>query len=445
MLELAGIYAIPRLCRLLLKPGRTYPLYGFHHGLQNLVATVSNSPFCNLLFGDSSAIVHYMRLVGWDLGKVEQTGSNLGTNQRHDNPLLCRIGSGTMVSDGLSMINMDMSAFAFRLAPARIGERNYLGNDIHYPPQGRTGANCLLGTKVMIPIDGPVRENVGLLGSPCFEIPRMVERDQQVNSGLREDERRKRLARKNAYNLATALVFLTVRWTVVFATLVVSHLALLNYPRYGVLALFCASVLLSAMAIAFFAFIERASLNFRPLEPKLASIYDPYFWWHERHWKLSDSPIVRYFGGTPFKPFVSRLIGMKVGRKVYDGGCSITDRSLTAVEDYANLNEGSVLQAHSLEEGVFKSDHIRIGKGGTLGCGAFVHYGVTMGERAIVDADSFVMKGETLDPHSRWRGNPARLVHQGLAAGGPVVRDAMDTTASARDSADTFVPRIAAE
>jgi non-ribosomal peptide synthetase-like protein len=266
-----------------------------------------------------------------------------------------------------------------------------------------------------------------------------------VNAGLSEDERRTRLARKNAYNLVTGLMFLAARWAFVFATLVISHLAILNYPRYGVLALFAASVLLSGLTIAFFVFVERASLNFRPLEPKLASIYDPYFWWHERHWKLSDSPIVRYFGGTPFKPFVARLMGMKVGRKVYDGGCSVTDRSLTTVEDYANLNEGSVLQAHSLEEGVFKSDHIRIGKGGTLGCGAFIHYGVTMGERAIVDADSFVMKGEVLDAHSRWRGNPARLVHQGAVAGGSVVRDAMDATPSVDDEADAFVPRIAAE
>ena len=63
-----------------------------------------------VLFGDSSAIVHYMRFIGWKLNKVEQTGSNFGTNQKHDNPFLCEIGSGTMVSDGLSMINVQMSS-----------------------------------------------------------------------------------------------------------------------------------------------------------------------------------------------------------------------------------------------------------------------------------------------------------------------------------------------
>ena len=126
----------------------------------------SNSRFFNLLFGDSSAIVHYMRLLGWNLNTVEQTGSNFGTNQQHDNPFLCDIGSGTMVSDGLSMINMHQSSSSFRLVRTRIGDHNYLGNNIHYPPDGRTGRNCLLGTKVMIPIDGPCARMSGCWGRP---------------------------------------------------------------------------------------------------------------------------------------------------------------------------------------------------------------------------------------------------------------------------------------
>ena len=87
----------------------------------------------------------------------------------------------------------------------------------------------------------------------------------------------------------------------------------------------------------------------------------------------------------------------------------MTERSLVEIGDDATLNEGSVIQPHSLEEGAFKSDFIRIGRGCTLGPAAFVHYGVVMGEGSIVDVDSFVMKGEVLEPYSVWRGNPAKL------------------------------------
>jgi non-ribosomal peptide synthetase-like protein len=174
------------------------------------------------------------------------------------------------------------------------------------------------------------------------------------------------------------------------------------------------------------------------------SIYDLYFWQHERHWKLSDSPIMERFGGTPFKNLISRLVGVKVGRKVYDGGCSITDRTLTQIDDFANLNEGSVLQAHSLEEGVFKSDHIRVGQGCTLGPGAFVHYGVSMGQHVVLDADSFLMKGEILDAHSRWRGNPARLL-RGRSTSDDAVGSNATTRLSSSGGAEAFIPRIAAE
>ena len=77
----------------------------------------------------------------------------------------------------------------------------------------------------------------------------------------------------------------------VFAALVLWPAALANYDRFGVFALFAATVAITAGSIAFFILLERASLGFKRLEPKLASIYDPYFWFHERHWKLSELPI----------------------------------------------------------------------------------------------------------------------------------------------------------
>jgi non-ribosomal peptide synthetase-like protein len=165
-------------------------------------------------------------------------------------------------------------------------------------------------------------------------------------------------------------------------------------------------------SILMFVLMERASLAFKRLEPKLASIYDPYFWFHERHWKLSESPITRLFPGTPFRPMMFRAMGMKIGKMVYDSGRSVTERTLTEVGDCANINEGAVLQAHSLEEGVFKSDYIRIGAGCSIGPGAFVHYGVTMGDDVVLDADSFLMKGEVLESHTGWRGNPAKLMRR---------------------------------
>jgi hypothetical protein len=96
-----------------------------------------------------------------------------------------------------------------------------------------------------------------------------------------------------------------------------------------------------------------------------------------------------------------------VGRRVFDDGCSIVERTLVQIGAEATLNAGSILQGHSLEGGAFKSGPIAVGARCTIGTGAFVHYGVTMGDGAVLEADSFLMKGEHLAPGSRWLGNPA--------------------------------------
>ena len=91
--------------------------------------------------------MHYLRAIGYRLAPVEQTGSNFGTEVKHEMPTLSAVGTGTMVSDGLSFMNAEFSSTSFRVMPAAIGARNFLGNDIAYPAGGRTGDNCLLATK----------------------------------------------------------------------------------------------------------------------------------------------------------------------------------------------------------------------------------------------------------------------------------------------------------
>ena len=410
VIGLAGLYALPRLACVFLREGRVYPLYGFHYSMQRMVEIFSNSAFFNLLFGDSVFIEPYLRFVGWRLGGGGLGGSTFGCEQSQDNPFLCAIGPGAIASDGLRLGSLTMSSRSFKLGECRVGARNFLGTDVYVPPGSRVGENCLLATKVMAPIDGPLRENVGLLGSPCFEIPRAASRDLELLAKIGPEERRRRLERKTRHNLVTAAAFLVLRWFVQFLALCVMTLSaeIFGVTNFPAMAIAAGVVLVGALGV--FVFVERASIGFGRLEPDLATVYDPAFWRVERHWKLSDTPLSYLFAGTPLRNVVSRLLGVRIGRRVFDDGCLLSERTLVEIGDYANLNHASFIQSHSLEEGVFKSDVVRIGAGSSLGVGAFVHYGVVMHEETCLDADSFLMKGEITPPHSRWRGNPARLV-----------------------------------
>jgi acetyltransferase-like isoleucine patch superfamily enzyme len=63
-----------------------------------------------------------------------------------------------------------------------------------------------------------------------------------------------------------------------------------------------------------------------------------------------------------------------------------------------------------MEDGIFKSDHTVLEDGCTVGTGALIHYGVTMGRGAQLRPDSFLMKGESVPAQARWGGNPARTM-----------------------------------
>lgn len=407
---LVVLATVPRLLGMFVRPGRTYPLFGFHHAVHRTIVLMTNRKSLTRLFGDSSSIVHYLRWIGYRLSPVQQTGSNFGTAVKHESPYLSRVGTGTMVADGLSLMNAEYSSTSFRLAPTAIGARNFLGNRIAYPAGGRTGDNCLLATKVAVPVSGPLRHDVGLLGSPCFEIPRSVRRDSTFDEPGPGDGTglRRALAAKNRHNAVTMAWHLLTAWLYFFCVTLIFALAASRYPVWGTAALALANAVLLPFTLLYYVLLERAVTAVHPPQPLFSSIYDRRFWRRERYWKVPYETYLHILDGTPFKSLVWRLLGVRIGVRVFDDGCFLTERPMVRIGDDCTLNAGSVLQCHSQEDGTFKSDRIALGDRCTLGVGAFVHYGVTVGDGAVLAPDCFLMKGETVPEHTRWAGNPAR-------------------------------------
>jgi non-ribosomal peptide synthetase-like protein len=404
-LSLVVVGVVPRALSRLLEPGRVYPLFGLHYALQRLILRLSNVPFLTRLFGDSVAIVGYLRYIGWRFTEVVQTGSNFGIDVRHEIPTLNRMGRGTIVSDGLSMMNAEFSATAFRVMPVEIGDNCFLGNRLAWPAGARTGDNLLLGTMAMLPVGGEVRANTGLLGSPCFEIPRTVEGDEQYAELQREPERSRRLHAKTRHNLVTMGLFLLSRYAFELSVLIIALAPLgggFGTAGSELLDFFVVPILVLGLA--------EIGAGARRLKPRFCPILDRQFWRHERFWKLQSNHWLHVFDGTPFKGPVLRAMGVRVGARLFDDGAGIVEQSLTTIGNDVTLNRAAELQAHSLENGVFKSGHITIGDGCTIGVHSLVNYEATMGPGSILEADSFLMKGSGVEAGARWRGNPATEV-----------------------------------
>jgi non-ribosomal peptide synthetase-like protein len=412
-LALAGLLltvAVSRVLNRFIKPDTVYPLYGFHDMVQRAIARIGIMKFFTFLFGDSSYIVNYLQWLGYRLSPVVQTGSNFGIEVMHANPCLSGVGSGTMVADGLILVNDEVSSTSFCVSRASLGPNNFVGNDVTYPAGARTGNNVLLGTKVLVPLDGKIREGVGLLGAPCFEIPRSVERDSRFDDLRTGEALRRGLAAKNRYNLQTIVVFLVTRCIGVFlfAVFYLAAVELYDALPHAVNAVFFALSL--AVTAVYFALVQRCIEALHPLQPTICSIYHRDFWSVERLWKVHPVHYLHAFDGTPFKNVLWRLMGARLGARVFDDGAHISEPTLTTIGDDCVLNYRSKIQCHSQEDGTFKSDRTTIGAACTIGVGAFVHYGVTMGDGSVLAPDSFVMKGEEVPAHTRWEGNPAREV-----------------------------------
>ncbi len=411
----AGLVAMAlgsRLIHIFLTTEDIYSLYGIHYLMHGVIKALSNSVFYNYLFGDSSYIVYFLRWIGYRFKGIVQTGSNFGLEQRHENSLLCDIGRGTMVSDGLAVFNTTYSCSKFKLSNVNIGANSFLGNDLVFPPGSKVEKNCLLATKAMVPTHGPVWENTGLLGSPCFEIPRSVQQDKKFDHFKKPEVLRKRLKLKNVHNLVTMGLFLLINFVPIFFVI---SLCWFSHPLFVAHGSMYAATLLFALPyglMIYYILIERASLLFRRLKPRYCSIYDEYYWTHERFWKLSaySNMIMKALNGTPLKSLAWRARGVKVGKRLFDDGAGCWEPTLLTIGDFCTLNSHCFLQPHSLEEGTFKSDFIHVGNRCTVGINAFVHYGTVLEDGVTVESDAFLMKGERPGADSIWRGNPARAL-----------------------------------
>jgi len=412
---LCVITTLPRMLNLFVVPEKVYPLFGFQYFLANAINRLSNSRVLNTIFGDSSLIVYYLSAIGYDLSESTQTGSNFGVSQRHHSPILCQFSRNTLVSDGLVVLNMEMSSTSFRMRRVSVAADNYLGNLIHYPADSQIGPNCLIATKAMVPIDGPLRSGVGILGSPPFEIPRSVLRDRRFDHYKEPKVLKQRLKMKLRSNLITLAYYLIRNWLEQALLIAISLMAFVaiaitaDTPMWlDAMTMTCVVLLALFVTPAFSIMFERGVLWFHPIKPLYCSLYDRDFWLHERFWKMNYNMLLVLFNGTPIKGFLLRMQGVQIGRNVFDDGAAFTEPSLVKVGDNCCFNFGSSVQCHSLEDGTFKSDAIKIGSDCNIDVRAFIHYGTRLHSGSTLHADSFLMKGSVIERDGVWYGNPAQ-------------------------------------
>jgi non-ribosomal peptide synthetase-like protein len=349
----------------------------------------------------------WYRLLGARLGKQAEvsTASFLS-------PDLLDLDNEVFVADAVSLGAPRIEGGMVTVGPIRAGRRSFIGNSALVAPGTVLGENVLIGCLSTTPdaIPGATADGSAWLGSPAVYLPQRQE-STTFDEARTFNPPRRLLARRAAIELCRIVlpptVFLALTCVLLSVILVirdeVSLLALialfpLLYTAFGVAAAF--------IAIAFKWILMG---RYRPCEHPL---WSGYVWVNELVTSMHDNLARLFFidmlEGTPFLNCYYRLLGAKIGRRVYLGMNNLTEFDLIEVGDNATIDEEATLQPHLFEDRVLKMSHVRIGPGCSVGSQAVVLYDTQMEEGSSLNALSLIMKGETLPAATSWEGSPAR-------------------------------------
>jgi non-ribosomal peptide synthetase-like protein len=152
--------------------------------------------------------------------------------------------------------------------------------------------------------------------------------------------------------------------------------------------------------------------------PTIKPLWSMFVWLNEAvngAYETVAAPLLVPLLGTPYCAPWLRLLGCKIGRRVYLETTLFSEFDLVSIGDYAALNAGAVIQNHLFEDRIMKASYLKVGEGCCVGGMAVILYDTEMRQGSSVGPLSLLMKGETLPARTRWLGIPTAQLSVGAA------------------------------
>jgi non-ribosomal peptide synthetase-like protein len=332
------------------------------------------------------------------------------TSVVHD---LIDIGAESFIADGVVFGAARAEPGALVLERTRIGKRTFVGNSGLLPTGADLGDEVLIGVLSKPPEDPTKAMETGAtwFGSPAIRLPH-----RQSFAVFDEGARFRPSKRLIATRLAIEYVRVTLSLSVFIAlfSAVLSIVGDLSVKRHAALWMTLAFPFLYIwFAIAAGAFVVALKwLVVGRYTPTTKPLWSPYVWRTELVTSTYENLVVPLLleplRGTPYLNIYLRLLGCKIGKRVFSDTTDITEYDLVTVGDDVALNENAGLQTHLFEDRVMKVSSIEIGDRATIGSLAIVLYDSVVEPEAQLGDLSVLMKGETLPAGTSWEGSPAR-------------------------------------
>lgn len=327
-------------------------------------------------------------------------------------PDLLELGAESFIADSVSLGCGRVERGYVTLGINKIGQRSFVGNSAFLPGGAVLGDDALIGCLSTTPprIAEAARAGTTWLGSPAMELPtRQTSTAFAVETTFRPT--RKLQAQRAAIEFfrvilpVTGFVTLTILLFEVMARVSpdndVVTLALVLPLFYGACGLLTVALVVAAKWLM----VGKYQAGERPL-------WSTFVWRNELvnalHEHLASDYLVNLLPGTPFVCWYFRLLGTRIGKRVYLDTTDITEHDLVSIGDEAEINADATLQTHLFEDRVMKMSRVDLGARANVGSVSLVLYDTQMEDGARLNDLSLLMKGETLPAGTLWEGVPAR-------------------------------------
>ncbi|MGC1390853.1 MAG: Pls/PosA family non-ribosomal peptide synthetase [Bacteroidales bacterium] len=350
----------------------------------------------------------WLRLAGAKIGKRAEisTVNYISTD-------LLNIGHESFLADSVNVgppvvVNGNM---LFRTTT--VGIRSFLGNSSVLPPGSKVEDGCLIGVLSITPSlpEEAKMKQASWLGSPPMFLP-----NRQKSPEFPEKYTFKPTF--FLYLMRGIIEFFKITMPFAIASILIfifynySYILFKpgNYLRFifeAPIALF----LLSISTIFFGWFFKTALIGKYKTDAK--PLWSTFVWRNEFINSISENLVYPFFEfiflGTPFAPVYFRIMGCKIGKKVFMETTEITEFDLVTIGNESALNYGCTIQTHLFEDRVMKMSDVNIGKTCTIGPLSVILYDTKMHDHSLLQGLSLIMKGETLPENTHWHGSPCQL------------------------------------
>lgn len=350
----------------------------------------------------------WYKLLGAHLGQ----GAEISTAS-FISPDLLSIGEESFIADNVSLGAARVEGGVVSIDENRIGKRAFIGNSALLPPGTVIGDSVLIGCLSAPPERraDALREDSAWLGSPALFLKQRLKA-----AGFGDQVTFHPPIRLRVLRAAIEFVRVIIPSTgfIILTSLLFSALLLLHdwFSLGRTLLFFPALYVGCGLSATVFTILVKWALvgRYRPGEKPLWSTF---VWRNELinalHEHLAGPFLIGLLTGTPFAAWYLRLLGAKIGRRVYLDTLDFSEFDLAHIGDEATLNSECTVQTHLFEDRVMKMSHVRIGARCSVGAGSLVLYDTRMEEGARLGALSLLMKGETLPAGTSWAGIPAQF------------------------------------